>query len=202
MTELKHTEQRRVSRVNGNELSGRSETQGTLRCTGPVSGARERGSRRGGARSGCRGQRAWATVGGVRGHTGRAGRSEGAHSEGVPDGSRLVCSCDERRAPGRLGTAGRSHLRTSPLAGKVNLLDKNTRETAVAVYTRRPPGGASGKGPPANGGGPPPGVTGPTDPGGECGSPLQYSSLGKSPMDRGAWPATVHKVTKSQTLLE
>lgn len=35
-----------------------------------------------------------------------------------------------------------------------------------------------------------------------CASPLQYSSLGKSPMDRGAWPATVHKVTKSQTLLE
>ena len=116
VTELRHTEQRRISRAKGCELSGRSETQGTLRCTGPVSGARERStrrvapaprpSRRGGARSECGGQRAWATAGGVRGHTARAGRGEGAHSEGVPDGSRLVCSCDERRAPGRVGTAG------------------------------------------------------------------------------------------------
>ena len=29
------------------------------------------------------------------------------------------------------------------------------------------------------------------------GSPFQYSCLG-NPMDRGAWPATVHGVTKSQ----
>ena len=29
----------------------------------------------------------------------------------------------------------------------------------------------------------------------ESGSPLQYSCLG-SPMDRGAWKATVHEVTK------
>ena len=47
-----------------------------------------------------------------------------------------------------------------------------------------------------------PGSRAPRTPGGERGSPLQYSSLGKSPMDRGAWPATVHKVTKSQTLLK
>ena len=32
------------------------------------------------------------------------------------------------------------------------------------------------------------------------GSPLQYSSLG-NPMNRGAWPATVHGVTKSWTQL-
>ena len=32
------------------------------------------------------------------------------------------------------------------------------------------------------------------------GSPLQYSCL-KNPMDRGAWWATVHGVTKSQTQL-
>ena len=32
------------------------------------------------------------------------------------------------------------------------------------------------------------------------GSPLQYSCLG-NPMDRGAWQATVHEVTKSQTWL-
>ena len=35
-------------------------------------------------------------------------------------------------------------------------------------------------------------------PGGRNGSPLQYSCLG-NPMDRGAWWASVHEVTKSQT---
>ena len=35
-------------------------------------------------------------------------------------------------------------------------------------------------------------------PGGGHGNPLQYSSL-ENPMDRGAWRATVHRVTKSQT---
>ena len=38
-------------------------------------------------------------------------------------------------------------------------------------------------------------------PGGEHGNPLQYSCL-ESPMDRGAWWATVHGVTKSRTRLE
>ena len=32
------------------------------------------------------------------------------------------------------------------------------------------------------------------------GNPLQYSCL-KNPMDRGAWQATAHGVTKSQTRL-
>ena len=32
------------------------------------------------------------------------------------------------------------------------------------------------------------------------GSPLQYSHL-ENPMDGGAWQATVHGITKSQTLL-
>ena len=32
------------------------------------------------------------------------------------------------------------------------------------------------------------------------GNPLQYSCL-ENPMDRGAWHATVHRVTKSQTQL-
>ena len=36
--------------------------------------------------------------------------------------------------------------------------------------------------------------------GGGNGNPLQYSGLG-NPMDRGAWRATVHRVTKSQTQL-
>ena len=35
-------------------------------------------------------------------------------------------------------------------------------------------------------------------PGGGHGSPLQYSCL-ENPMDRGAWWATVHRVTKSLT---
>ena len=34
-------------------------------------------------------------------------------------------------------------------------------------------------------------------PGGGNGNPLQYSCL-ENPMDRGAWQATVHRVTKSQ----
>ena len=35
-------------------------------------------------------------------------------------------------------------------------------------------------------------------PGERKGNPLQYSCLG-NPMDRGAWQATVHRVTKSWT---
>ena len=38
-------------------------------------------------------------------------------------------------------------------------------------------------------------------PGGGCGNPLQYSCL-ENPMDRGAWWATVHGVTKSKTRLK
>ena len=37
-------------------------------------------------------------------------------------------------------------------------------------------------------------------PGKGNGNPLQYSCL-ENPMDRGAWQATVHGVTKSQTRL-
>ena len=36
-------------------------------------------------------------------------------------------------------------------------------------------------------------------PGGGYGNPLQYSCL-ENPMDRGAWQALVHGITKSQTL--
>ena len=38
-------------------------------------------------------------------------------------------------------------------------------------------------------------------PGGGHGNPLQYTGL-KTPMDKGAWWATVHRVTKSQTWLK
>ena len=37
--------------------------------------------------------------------------------------------------------------------------------------------------------------------GGEHGNPLKYSCL-DNPMDRGAWQATVHRATKSQTRLK
>ena len=37
-------------------------------------------------------------------------------------------------------------------------------------------------------------------PGGQHGNPLQYSCL-ENPMDRGAWWATVHGITKNQTRL-
>ena len=38
-------------------------------------------------------------------------------------------------------------------------------------------------------------------PGGGIGNPLQYSSLEKNPMDKGAWWATVYGVAKSQIQL-
>ena len=38
-------------------------------------------------------------------------------------------------------------------------------------------------------------------PGGGHGNPLQYSCL-ENPMDREAWQATVHEITKSQTRLK
>ena len=62
-------------------------------------------------------------------------------------------------------------------------------------------GGTSGKDPPANAGdvreaGSIPGLG--RFPGGGHGNPLQYSCL-ENPMARGAWRATVHRVTKSRT---
>ena len=38
-------------------------------------------------------------------------------------------------------------------------------------------------------------------PGGECGSPFQFSCL-ENPMSRGAWPTAVHGVIKSLTQLK
>ena len=38
-------------------------------------------------------------------------------------------------------------------------------------------------------------------PGGQHGNPLEYSCL-ENPMDRGAWWATAHRVTKGQTGLK
>ena len=57
------------------------------------------------------------------------------------------------------------------------------------------PGGSAVKNLPANAGdtGPIPGSG--RSPGEGSGSPLQYSCLG-NPMDRGAWRAAVHRITK------
>ena len=62
------------------------------------------------------------------------------------------------------------------------------------------PCGSVVKNPPAKTGdaGSTPGLGG--SPGEGNGNPLQYSCLG-NPKDRGAWWATVHRVTKSQTRL-
>ena len=59
------------------------------------------------------------------------------------------------------------------------------------------PGGSGVKNLPANAGdrGLLPGLG--RSPEEENGNPLQYSCLG-NPMDRGAWPATVNRVTKSE----
>ena len=63
------------------------------------------------------------------------------------------------------------------------------------------PSGSAVKNPPANAGdaGSIPGLE--RSPGGGHGTPLQYSCL-ENPLDRGAWQATVHGVTKSRTLLK
>ena len=50
------------------------------------------------------------------------------------------------------------------------------------------PGGSTGENPPANG----------RSPGEGNGNPFQYSCL-ENPIDRGAWWASSHEVTKSQT---
>ena len=65
------------------------------------------------------------------------------------------------------------------------------------------PGGSVVKNPPANSGdtGYVSSIPGSgRSPGKGNGNPLQYSCLGNS-VDRGAWRATVHGVTKSQTRL-
>ena len=74
-------------------------------------------------------------------------------------------------------------------------------KTAVSWHPDFPlpfPGGSDGKESACNAGdlGPIPGLE--RSPGEENGNPLQYSCL-ENPMDRGAWRATVHGVTKSGT---
>ena len=70
----------------------------------------------------------------------------------------------------------------------------------ITIYAAAFPGGSVVKNLPANAGdvGLNPGLG--ILPRGETGYPLQYSCLG-NPVDRGAWWATVHWVTKSRTRL-
>ena len=75
----------------------------------------------------------------------------------------------------------------------------NTAQHSTTPF-RMPPSGSVAKNLPANAGdvGPNPGSG--RSPGEGNGNPLQYSCL-ENPMDRGAWQATVHGVTKSRTQL-
>ena len=68
----------------------------------------------------------------------------------------------------------------------------------IVVYIWGFPGGSDGKESTCNAGdlGSIPGLE--RSHGGGHGNPRQYSCL-ESPMDRGAWRATVHEVTKSRT---
>ena len=63
------------------------------------------------------------------------------------------------------------------------------------------PGGSVVKNPPANAGDAGSIPEFGRSPGGRNGNPLQYSCLGKL-MDRAAWQATVHWVSKSRTRLK
>ena len=76
--------------------------------------------------------------------------------------------------------------------------------TEVANLQAGLPRWLHGKEPPVNAGDA--GDTGSTpgsgrSPGKVKGNPLQYSCLGK-PMDRGAWRATVHRITESQLSMQ
>ena len=82
-------------------------------------------------------------------------------------------------------------------------MEKNLKKIDMQVFTTEMgfPNGTVVKNKPANAGG-----EGDTDlipglgrsPGGSYGNPFQYFCL-ENPMDRGAWQATVHRVSKSCT---
>ena len=95
-----------------------------------------------------------------------------------------VCTWELLTAP-RSGSASVVLLVTSPVASQI-----------VSCRCHLIPGGAGGKEPACDAGdvGSIPGSEG--SPGEGNGNPLQYFCLG-NPMDRGAWRATVHGVTKS-----
>ena len=98
----------------------------------------------------------------------------------------------------------RSRLRLRPgFQNKGPATGSMARIGGLMLAVRCFPGGAVVKNPPANAGDPGdvgsiPGLG--RSPGEGNGNPLQSSCLG-SPVGRGAWQATVHRVTKSRTQL-
>ena len=84
--------------------------------------------------------------------------------------------------------------------GNLFLRNSSQRFLAVCDFHGLPKVARVAKNPPANAGsirdsGSIPGLG--SSPGGQHGNPLQYSCL-ENPMERGAWQATVHGVTKGQ----
>ena len=89
--------------------------------------------------------------------------------------------------------------------------DGSDRKLPVFLFSSKSGGSLSVQGFPGGTVGNPPANAGDTEDAGSIpgsgrslvegnGNPLQYSCL-ENPMDRGAWQATVHGVTKSQTRL-
>ena len=104
--------------------------------------------------------------------------------------------------PAKLFPSGQSHLRGHS-CGK-SPLPSPGRFSEWYFCLSGFPGGSSGKYPPANAGdtrdaSSVPGLG--RSLGGEHGNPLQYCCL-ENPSDRGAWWATIHRVTKSCTQLK
>ena len=103
------------------------------------------------------------------------------HSPPVDAETVSPCRCvGARNKRGFPGEGGCPSLSTS---SQVALVEKNSPANAGDL---RDMGSIPGSGRP---------------PGGEHGSPLQYSCL-ENPMDRGAWRAIVHGVARSQTRLK
>ena len=106
----------------------------------------------------------------------------------------IMCSC---KSPiGRLESHQRGFWIETLLLCPGDLLSKSSKLT----FSRASPGGSEDKASACNAGDPGliPGLG--RSPGEGNGNPLQYSCL-ENPMDRGAWWATVHGVTKSRTRL-
>ena len=98
-----------------------------------------------------------------------------------------------------------SHSRAGGLRGTPDHVEESKRVRNVYLRKSRHdtgfPGGSEGKHPPASAGDTRDWVRslgGEDSPGGGNGNPLQYSCLG-NPKVRGAWVATVHGVTESNT---
>ena len=88
-----------------------------------------------------------------------------------------------------------------PLLAHSRLLFSKVIAPAMYILDWGFPGGSNSKKSTCNAGDPGSVLGSRRSPGEGNGNPLQYSCLEK-PMDRGAWRATVHRVTKSRTRLK